>query len=173
MTPNSKSLKDKKEYWNPHRWKKGWICNSWGSNASPLDDNWKFDDNENYCSLKFLALEVGRFFGIFNQDKCIRRQRWRRCAQAFYFNISILQVEINNFSQKTYVCSSSWTKKETIRWNVKNQKNGGNYLFQPCFYLTVLSTTSYMSSPPEAAQPSCKIPKTPRWPQGLTHIVSC
>ena len=114
MTPNSKSLKDKKEYWNPHRWKKGWICNSWGSNASPLDDNWKFDDNENYCSLKFLALEVGRFFGIFNQDKCIRRQRWRRCAQAFYFNISILQVEINNSPKKLmYVQAPEQKRKQS------------------------------------------------------------
>ena len=64
-------------------------------------------------------------------------------------------------------------QKGNNQMKCQKPKNGGNYLFQPCFYLTVLSTTSYMSSPPEAAQPSCKIPKTPRWPQGLTHIVSC
>jgi hypothetical protein len=55
---------------------------------------------KNYCSLKFLALEVGRFFWHFQPELMYSAATLSRCAQAFYFNISILLVETNNFLEK-------------------------------------------------------------------------
>jgi len=62
LTPGSKSLE--RTIGKTFRWKK--LGGSKHPNSMTIE---KFDDNENYCSLKFLALEVGSFFfGIFNQN---------------------------------------------------------------------------------------------------------
>jgi len=59
LTPGSKSLE--RTIGKTFRWKK--LGGSKHPNSMTIE---KFDDNENYCSLKFLALEVGSFFLAFS-----------------------------------------------------------------------------------------------------------